>query len=195
MKLHQEFTVASPLDTVWAYFHDIPRVAAALPGAEYFGEKDGKHTGKVTSKVGPFHASFEGEAAVVYNDAAKTVQMEGKGVDKKGASRGKMTMNCALEGEGNVTKVVVDTDLQLSGTIAQFGRTGIITEIANVLVADFVRNAEADLAASLTPAVDGHAAAQPTPAARPASKPLSATTLLMASLKAWLRGLFAKRAS
>ena len=201
MKIHQEFTVARPIETVWAYFQDVPSVATSLPGAEYLGEKDGKHLGKVTSKVGPFQASFEGEATIIYNEAEKSVQMEGKGVDKKGASRGKMVMACTLDSVGAGTKVVVDSDVQLSGTIAQFGRTGLLTEIANVLVADFVRNAEADMAALATPAtaVAGDApraaSAQPAPQhVRPASKPISGTTLLLMSLKAWVRGWLRKSA-
>lgn len=198
MKIHQEFTVARPIDTVWAYFHDVPSVATSLPGAEYLGEKDGKHLGKVTSKVGPFSASFEGEATIVYNEADKSVQMEGKGVDKKGASRGKMVMSCTLEAVGSGTKVVVDSDVQLSGTIAQFGRTGLLTEIANVLVADFVRNAEADMAAPAAAAV-GSIGAEPSAQTKPQaprapSKPISGTTLLMMSLKAWIRGWFRKSA-
>lgn len=197
MKLHQEFVVSRPLGVVWAYFHDISRVAACLPGAEYLGEKEGKHLGKVTSKVGPFQASFEGEATVAYNEGDKTIQMEGKGVDRKGASRGKMTMSCALEQAGTGTKVVVDSDVQLSGTIAQFGRTGLITEIANLLVADFVRNAEADMAPAAP--IGGAAAAQgavanQASAPRPASKPISGTSLLFMSLKAWIRSWFRKSA-
>jgi len=200
MKIHQEFIVAHSIDVVWAYFHDVPRVAAALPGAEYLGETDGKHTGKMTSKVGPFSASFEGEATIVYNDADKTVQMEGKGVDKKGASRGKMVMACSLASVDGGTKVVVDSDVQLSGTIAQFGRTGLLTEIANVLVADFVRNAEADMApvanpqatAALNPDTSAPAA-RPVPS-RPASTPISGTKLLMMSIKSWIRGWFRKSA-
>lgn len=211
MKIQQEFTVFRPIDVVWAYFHDIPRVAAALPGAEYTGEKDGKHTGKVTSKVGPFQASFEGEAAVVYNDADKSVQMEGKGVDKKGASRGKMVMSCALASvDAESTKVIVDSDVQLSGTIAQFGRTGLLTEIANVLVKDFVANAEADMAPqsaapaaaadiSAAPGSNSYAPSTAAPSAAPvqrraSSKPISGSTLLMLSLKAWIRGWFKKSA-
>jgi carbon monoxide dehydrogenase subunit G len=148
MKLHQEFVIAQPLEEVWSFFHDIPSVAVCLPGAEYLGPKDdGRHAGKVSTKVGPFQASFEGEADVRYDEAQKSVTLEGKGVDRKGASRGKMTMACALQEAGARTSIVVDSDVQLSGAIAQFGRTGLIAEIANALVADFVTNAEAAIRA------------------------------------------------
>ena len=97
MKLEQTFTIARPVDAVWAVFQDIPAVAACLPGAEYMGPKgEGRHGGRVSSKIGPFQASFEGEAAVAYDELARSILVDGKGLDRKGGSRGRMTMKCVL---------------------------------------------------------------------------------------------------
>ncbi len=182
MKLHQEFVIARPLDEVWRFFHDVPGVAACLPGAEYLGPRDdGRHAGKVSAKVGPFQASFEGEADVRYDEDRKSVTLEGKGVDRKGASRGKMTMACTLQDAGAQTSIVVDSDVQLSGTIAQFGRTGLITEIANALVADFVDNAEAAIGAR-----------QPQSAA--AARPIGGLALLAMAFRGFFRSLFGRTA-
>ncbi|HEY8333873.1 MAG TPA: SRPBCC family protein [Tardiphaga sp.] len=195
MKITKEFVVSQSLPAVWRFFHDISDVAACLPGAQYLGPAEGgKHAGKVSSKIGPFQASFEGEADVAYDEEAKSVHVEGKGVDKKGASRGKMVMDCRLMPEGTATKVTVDADLQLSGTIAQFGRTGIITEIATIMVADFVRNAEVRLAARAAPATASAASASPAPAQPlPAAAPIGGITLLLSALKAWLMSPFRSR--
>jgi uncharacterized protein len=203
MEIKQNFVVSQPLPTVWAFFHDIPSVAACLPGAEYLGTKDdGAISGKVSAKVGPFQASFEGEAKVNYDEDAKKVTFEGKGVDRKGASRGKMSMLCTLVPEGDATRVDVRADVQLSGTIAQFGRTGLITEIANQLVGEFVKNVETELGARSAAAVEsGNArAGSPTSSVAQSSsgsgalKPLNTTSLLVAALKGWLRSLFKKAA-
>ena len=203
MEIKQNFVVSQPLDTVWAFFHDVPGVAACLPGAEYLGKKDdGAISGKVTAKVGPFQASFEGEARVNYDEDAKKVTFEGKGVDRKGASRGKMSMLCTLVPEGNATRVDVRADVQLSGTIAQFGRTGLITEIANQLVGEFVKNAETELGARSAVAAEAdnvqadapiRAVAQSS-AGSEAVMPLNTTWLLVAALKGWLRSLFKQAA-
>lgn len=200
MEIKQNFVVVQPLPAVWDFFHDVPSVAACLPGAEYLGTKeDGAINGKVSAKVGPFQASFEGEARVKYDDEAKKVEFEGKGVDRKGASRGKMSMVCDVVPEGNSTRVIVVADVQLSGSIAQFGRTGLLTEIANQLVGEFARNAESELDRRNSPAPSGTSEAggtstsAPRPAA-PAPKPLSATSLLFSALKAWLGSFFKKTA-
>ena len=217
MKIHQEFEIARPVAAVWSFFHDIPRVAACLPGAEYLGPSpEGRHLGKVTAKVGPFQTHFEGEATVGYDDTTRTIVMEGKGVDKKGGSRGKMSMSCAVTPAADGAHMSVDTDVQLAGAIAQFGRTGLITEIANLLVADFVRNAEAAIAATAPVAAPAPASAEPLAAsdivaadmvapaisAAPSNAaalpprqpaPIPATSILLAAVKAWLRSLFRRR--
>jgi carbon monoxide dehydrogenase subunit G len=194
MKLHQEFVIARPFEEVWSFFHDVPNVAACLPGAEYLGPKgDGRHAGKVSARVGPFQASFEGEADVRYDEAAKSVALEGKGVDRKGASRGKMTMACTLRDTGAGTEIVIDSDVQLSGTIAQFGRTGLITEIANALVVDFVANAEAAMRARAAPAAVGELPLAVSGGA-PAARPIGGLALLLAALRGLFKSLFRRPA-
>ena len=72
MEIKQNFVVSQPLPAVWSFFHDVPSVAECLPGAEYLGTKDdGSLSGKVSAKVGPFQASFEGEAKVRYDEDAR----------------------------------------------------------------------------------------------------------------------------
>ena len=181
MKLEQTFTIARPVDAVWAVFQDIPVVAACLPGAEYMGPKgEGRHGGRVSSKIGPFQASFEGEAAVAYDELAHSIFVDGKGLDRKGGSRGRMTMKCVLTPAGEATAIAVDSDVQLSGAIAQFGRTGIIAEIANAMVAEFVRNVETKI-----PPAAGPTAVDPSPAAAPS--PLSGWRLFVLAFRSALR--------
>ncbi|WP_171070385.1 SRPBCC family protein [Methylobacterium terricola] len=189
MKITQAFTVGRPLPSVWTFFHDIPRVAACVPGAEYLGAKeDGRHAGRVTTKVGPFQASFEGDAAVAYDESAHVVTANGKGVDRKGASRGKLALTCTCEAAGDATTVTVEADIQLSGPIAQFGRTSLFNEVAGVLVQSFVQNAEAQLAPTASAQVTPAASETSPPAAAPvaaAPNPVSAPGLILAALKAW----------
>ena len=196
MELKQDFLINRPTDEVWSFFHDIPALAACLPGAEYIGPtEDGRHSGKLTSKIGPFQASFAGEASVTYDEAARTIALDGKGVDRKGNSRGRMTMVCKVTPSEGGTAVTAESDVQLSGAIAQFGRTGIIAEVSNVLVADFVRNVEArlnaDAAAETVPAaVD---VAPPRPAVVAPARPIGGFRLFFLALRGWVRTLFGAR--
>ena len=160
MKITQEFAVSKPLSVVWEFFQDIEQVAACLPGAELTEDRgDGTYAGKVEAKLGPMTATFEGEATVTPDEAAKTGHIEGKGADRRGGSRGQVKVDYAMtETEGN-TMVSVDADVTLSGSAAQFGRTGLIKELSGRLVGEFVECLEAKLgAATVEEAAEIHAA-------------------------------------
>lgn len=147
MKITQSFLIAQPLEVVWAMFEDVPGVARCMPGAELSEDKgNGTYAGRLGIKLGPFSANFDGEAAVTRNDADFSGHVEGRGIDKKGGSRSKLVMDYRLEPADEGTRVTIDADLQLSGPVAQFGRTSIVNETAGILIAQFVRNLEAHFA-------------------------------------------------
>ena len=192
MKISQDFTIGRPRARVWAFFSDVPAVASCLPGAEITADKgDGTYAGKVTAKLGPFGASFEGEAIVRPDAASWRGHVEGRGTDRKGGSRSRMVMDYRLEEVAAGTRVTVDADITLSGPIAQFGRTGIIREASNILVRDFVANLETRLAAEAE--VDA-LAAEPAATVRAPAPPreIHGFRLIWASLVGWLRGLIGR---
>lgn len=144
MKITQSFIISQPLEVVWALFQDVPNIARCMPGAELTDDKgDGAFAGRLGIKLGPFSARFDGEATVTRNDADRSGHVEGRGVDKRGGSRSKLVMDYRMEPADQGTRVTIDADLQLSGPVAQFGRTGIVNETAGILIAQFVRNLEA----------------------------------------------------
>jgi uncharacterized protein len=185
LKISQRFTVARPLADVWEFFQDIPAVARCMPGAELTQDKGGgRYAGKVKAKLGPFGASFEGEAKVTSDEARRSGHVEGKGVDKRGGSRTRMVMDYRLTEVADGTEVAVDADVTLAGAIAQFGRTSLMQETANILVRDFAGALEAQLAPK---------AAAPT--ARPSVAPpaeIGAGSVGLRALWAWLRSLVGK---
>jgi carbon-monoxide dehydrogenase small subunit len=118
-----------------------------MPGAALSESKgEGRYAGRVGVKLGPFNASFEGEAEVTADAAGYAGHVEGRGVDKRGGSRSKLALDYRLSEVGGATRVDIEADVQLSGPVAQFGRTGIIAETAGVLIEEFARNVEGRLA-------------------------------------------------
>ena len=182
MKIVQSFTVARAAPAVWSFFQDVPAVAACLPGAELLqSSDDGAYRGKVAIKLGPFKAAFEGEAKVSSDAAAQSGHVEGRGTDKRGGSHSHMVLDYRLHDLHGATKVDIDVDLTLSGPIAQFGRTGLITEAANALMAEFARNLEARMSASNTESRDATVRPQ-----------LNALSLIMAAVRARLAAIFGR---
>ncbi len=61
MLIENEFTVAAPVDDLWAYLLDVERIAPCMPGAELTETIDEQHwKGKVNVKFGPVSLSFAG---------------------------------------------------------------------------------------------------------------------------------------
>jgi len=152
MKITQSFTVARPITAVWGFFQDVPSVAACLPGTELIESRhDGVQRGKVAASLGPFKATFEGEATMTSNPVTRAGHVEGRGVDKRGGSHSRMSLDYRLAEQPGGTRIDIDVDLTLSGPIGQFGRTGLINEAAKVLIGDFARNLEDRMSAAPTP--------------------------------------------
>ncbi len=181
MKIEHEFTVESPPNIVWEFFQDVPSVAQCLPGAELLGQSDdGSYEGKLSVKLGPMAASFEGKAVVSPNPEARSATIEGKGVDKSGGSRGQVKVDYSILPDGSGSKVAVNADVTLSGPVAQFGRTGLINEMSMRLISEFVECLEAKLNA-----------VTPTEASKIEAGEVRGISLFLASLWSWLKGLFA----
>lgn len=141
MLITNDFEVAQPVDKVWAFFQDIPQVAACLPGAE-LTEDLGNDTyqGQVAVRMGPVRLNFGGTAQVTERDeAAKRLVLHATGAEAKGRGQASMDITATLVRTGPGTKVTVAQDLQLSGAAAQYGR-GMISDVTAVLMRDFSAN-------------------------------------------------------
>lgn len=180
MKISQEFVVARPPADVWTFFQDVPSVAQCLPGAELSNvNEDGTYDGTLAVKLGPMTAAFEGTATITPDEANHSATIDGKGVDKKGGSRGQVKVVYAIAEDPGGSKVNVDADVTLSGPAAQFGRTGLINEMSKRLIGDFVTCLEGKLGASSEQEA-GEIKAQE----------VRGISLFFASMWSWLKGLF-----
>lgn len=180
MKISQEFVVERPPADVWTFFQDVPAVAQCLPGAELTGEnEDGSYAGNLSVKLGPMTAAFEGTAVITPDVANRSATIDGKGVDKKGGSRGQVKVVYTVTDDPAGSKVGVDADVTLSGPVAQFGRTGLINEMSKRLIGDFVSCLEGKLAASSEQEAESIQAGE-----------VKGISLFFSSFWAWLKGLF-----
>jgi len=101
MKITHEFAVTRPVEAVWGFFQDVPAVAQCLPGAELTADKgNNTYGGKVSVKLGPLTAVFEGDAVVTSNSQAHTAVIDGTGVDRRGGSRGGHTVEQGGRAQG-----------------------------------------------------------------------------------------------
>lgn len=138
MKIENEFRVSAPLEETWAVLTDIPTIAPCMPGATLTSVEDDAYIGKVKIKVGPVTADYEGKATFVSkDDATHRAELSAKGRDSRGSGNAQALIVAQLTGEGESTLVRIDTDLKVSGKVAQFGR-GVMVDVSTKLIAEFV---------------------------------------------------------
>jgi carbon monoxide dehydrogenase subunit G len=169
VKITNEFTVHTPIDHAWAVLTDLAGIAPCLPGAQLTGVDGDVYRGKVKVKVGPVISEFAGTARFVErDDAAHRAVIDAKGRDPRSAGNAAALITAELRPDGDATVVSVDTDLKISGKLAQFG-SGMISEVSAKLLGQFVESLEAKIAAG-----DGTTAAAPLDASAAADAPSSA---------------------
>ena len=146
MILDNEFTVAAPVDRVWAYFLDVPNLAPCLPGATLVGENgDGTYQGKVVAALGPVKLNFSGTARIVEADeAAHRMVLKAAGSEDRGRGEADMTITATMAPTGGGTRVSVTQDLSISGAAANYGR-GLIADVTSVLLGSFAECVQADI--------------------------------------------------
>ena len=145
MELVNEFRVPVPATTAWTVLTDVQRVAPCIPGAQLLSVDGDDFTGAVKVKVGPITVSYQGEATFTEKDeSAQRVVIRANGKETRGSGNAAALVTAQLKDEGDVTGVVITTDLTISGKAAQFGR-GVLADVAGNLIAQFARRLEADL--------------------------------------------------
>jgi uncharacterized protein len=143
MELINEFTVNVPIEKAWITLTDVELIAPCLPGAQLQEVEGETYRGQVKVKVGPILAQFKGEAHFVEKDDVNhKAVLRGKGRDLGGKGNADALITAQLtEATSSSTKVVVTTDLNITGKVAQFGR-GALADVSNKLLVQFVDNLE-----------------------------------------------------
>jgi carbon monoxide dehydrogenase subunit G len=148
MRFENEFAVPAAIDEVWNALLDVERVAPCMPGAEVL-ERVGDDAYKVgvTVKVGPISMTYRGEVQIVERDEqARRATMRVKAKEARGQGTADARAHMTLAEQSNGTDVTIETEVQLSGKVAQMGQ-GVIADVSAKLVETFAENLAAMLAA------------------------------------------------
>jgi carbon monoxide dehydrogenase subunit G len=140
-KLLNEFLVHRPIDETWAVLTDVERIAPCMPGATLQEIEGDVYRGVVKVKLGAISTAFKGEARFVERDDAQhRAVLHGEGRDTTGKGNADAMITATLESvSASTTKCVVQTDLRVTGKVAQFGR-GIMADVSKKLMAQFATN-------------------------------------------------------
>jgi carbon monoxide dehydrogenase subunit G len=160
LKLENEFLVSAPIEPTWRTLLDLERVAGCLPGATIEpAEEPGTYNGSMRVKLGPVSMNYKGTAKLEsVDEAAHTAVFAVQGKETRGQGSASATIRNQLAEEADGTRVVVETELSVTGRPAQFGR-GIMQDVAASMLGDFAKRLSELMAAESTADGNGAAAA------------------------------------
>jgi len=171
VQLEHRFTVPASIDVAWEALMDLESVGSCFPGATVTSVEGDEFAGTCKIKLGPISMQYSGSGKFVERDeSSRRAVIEAKGKDKRGNGTAAVTVTASLTAESEErTAVEVDTDLNITGKPAQFGR-GVIQDVSDKLLGQFTECLESKIGA----ADDQGAAAESAPASVPESVPESA---------------------
>lgn len=179
MIIDNEFTIPAPVDQVWKYMNDFPRVAKCMPGAEIVSANDRQVKGRVKISMGPLKLAFGGVIDILEkNESSHRVVMKATGSEEKGKGQASATVTSQMISAGGGTTVKLSQDIQMTGAIAQYGR-GMMADVIGSLMKQFAACAAADIK---SPGSGG--------ARAPKAKSMSGFSLMILSAKAFFKNLF-----
>ena len=158
IRLENEFVVNAPLDETWPALLDLKRVSRCLPGATLEpAEGEEGYRGTMKVKLGPVTTEYEGTAKLEDVDEAgrrASVRVEGK--ERRGQGTASALIRNRLETADGATRVVVESEVNVTGKPAQFGR-GIMQGVAAKLLDEFATCLEAEISGDSTNSQDAEA--------------------------------------
>jgi uncharacterized protein len=148
MEFDNSFDVPLAPAQAWAVLMDIRRIAPCMPGAQLTEIVDAQnYRGKIAVRLGPVALAFAGKVQLEDIDEANySARVKAQGNDDKGRGAANATATFRIEPADIGSRVLIHTDLMLSGAVAQYGRgVGMIQATAAQIIGQFAANLRAQL--------------------------------------------------
>ena len=148
MRLENSVTLGLPVEDAWKVLTDGERIAPCIPGAELQEVAGDEYRGIFRVKVGAITAQYRGAVRLrEVDEAGRRIVLEAEGSETDDPRHASATVRATLAdaGEGR-TRVAIETDLAISGRIAQYGR-GVLADVSSALLADFAGCLEREVVA------------------------------------------------
>jgi uncharacterized protein len=146
VRFENEIEVAQPPKELFAFLTDVERVAPCLPGASIEGRDGDDYTGSMKVKVGPITGTYKGKMRFLEQDEdALRAVMSARAAEVNGQGDAEAKITTQIEEAGDsASRIRMETDLQMRGRVAQFGR-GAMEKISQRIFDEFARNLEREM--------------------------------------------------
>ena len=139
ISIREEVLIAMPPEVLWPILSNPATVASCIPGAALTKSGEGDiYQGTMRVKFGPTVAVFRGEAKLAYDHPGRRCTIQGRGIDRQGASRANASGTVEATG-GETTLLKVAGNFNVTRPLETFANTGGV-HLARALLAEFAEN-------------------------------------------------------
>ncbi len=140
MLLEEKFSVKAPIEKVWDFLLDPPKLASCVPGCEGVEALDeNTYLTSIKAKVGPISAKFKIRLTITEKEPPHRLFTTGKGEDSGMASsltsKNEIKLNAL---SANETEIQYRSEVSVLGTLGKFGE-GIFRKKAKEVGAQFAQ--------------------------------------------------------
>jgi uncharacterized protein len=151
VRFSNEISIDAPPDELFEFMSDPEKVVTCLPGASVDGRDGDDWRGAMTVKVGPIKASYRGTLRFLELDPdARRAVMRARADEASGQGQAEARITSAVEEREGGSCLQMETDLQVRGKVAQFGR-GAMEQVAGKMLKRFAANVEEAIAGDGAP--------------------------------------------
>ena len=141
MLIEEKFSIKAPIEKIWDFLLDAPRLASCVPGCEGVEVIDeNTYLTSVKAKVGPISARFKIRLTILEKERPHRILTSGKGEDSMMASslvsKNEIQLKTLSEKE---TEVTYRSEVSVLGTLGKFGE-GIMRKKAKEMGEQFASN-------------------------------------------------------
>ena len=141
MQFDNEFSVAKPIDEVWATMLDLERVVPAVPDAKVLERTSDKSvTAEIKIRLGSMSMNYSGPAEIVeQDDAAHRAVLKARAKEAGGQGNAEASVEIQLAEADGGTDAKLHSDVIVTGKAAQMGE-GVIAAVTEGMIKEFSGN-------------------------------------------------------
>lgn len=138
MRIENVFEVPAAPERAWSLLTDVPRVVPCMPGAELERTVDESNWEILQRvKLGPISLQFRSKVTrTEMNERDRRAVLSVSAKEVRGRGGAEATIASSLDPLGSGTRVTLVTDLELKGSVAQYGRP-VVGSVAEQLTREF----------------------------------------------------------
>jgi carbon monoxide dehydrogenase subunit G len=138
VQLTNRFTVDVPADRLWEILTDVERIAPCVPGFELVEIAEPEYRGLMKVKVGAINMQYDAVITFVErDDSARRAVLSVRAKERRGPGDATAHVTSVISDRDGVAEAEMVTELQVTGRVAQFGRS-ILADVSGSLLDQFV---------------------------------------------------------